>query len=91
MTKILDRCLTDIDNFAEKFIDELPPSERVYVGELNYVTIAARQVHLKLVQFYSGTGVEPPSRSAIRLWFYRGTPPWAIAVLTNIVNEKVTA
>lgn len=91
MTRNSTRDLTDIDKFAEKLINELPPCRRVYPGEMSYVSVASRLIHLKIADYYKGTGAEPPSQSAIRLWFYDGMPRWAIAVLANLLNEKVMA
>jgi hypothetical protein len=87
----MPRTTTQIDKFAEKLINELPPHARAYPGEMSYVAIASRLIHKRLSDYFQGTGVEPPSVAAIRLWFYDGCPKWAIAILANLLSEKVPA
>lgn len=87
----MTRQLTKIDTFAQKLIEELPPSQRPYPGESNYVATSSRLIHQKLLEFYRDTGAEPPRLNAIRNWFYIDCPDWVIAVLHHVLNRKKTA
>ncbi|MBD2437331.1 hypothetical protein [Nostoc sp. FACHB-110] len=87
----MPRKLTQIDTFAQKLIEELPPSQRYYPGENMYVGTATRLIQRKLKEYYQGTGAKEPQLSAIRSWFYSGCPEWAIAALYHATNQRIAA
>ncbi|MBE9037662.1 hypothetical protein [aff. Roholtiella sp. LEGE 12411] len=87
----MPRKLTQIDTFAQKLIEELPPSQRPYPGEQTYVATSARLIHQALQKYCQETGTNPPQVDTIRNWFYYPTPRWAIAVLHHAIKLHVVA
>ncbi|MBD2535439.1 hypothetical protein LC609_25245 [Nostoc sp. XA013] len=85
------RQLNQIDIFAQKLIEELPPNQRSYPGEMYYVSTGVRLIERQLQEYFQGTGVTPPNKTAVRNWFYYGCPDWAIAVLHHALNQHIVA
>ena len=75
---------TKIEAIANKLIEKTYRNAPAVPGEHGYQSLATRVIHYNLSKFYANSGVNPPTKAAIRKWFDRDCPDWAIAILSNI-------
>ncbi len=86
------RKISKIDELAQKLIER--SHNRVYPGEYEYVSTAARLISQQISSFYQAAGLQPPTEKTVRNWFYKNScPDWAIAIISHslISPNKETA
>lgn len=74
---------TKLDPIAQKLLTQYQSS--IFPGEYEYVSTAATLVRQQIVNFFDGTGAQPPELKTVKNWFYQDCPDWAIAILCRAV------
>ena len=79
---MMRRKQTRLDDIAQQLILE-KKGVKISPGEFTFISTATPLVWQEIKEWFeqSDSGVSPPTKSAVKQWFYNGCPRWAIATL----------
>ncbi|RCJ20171.1 hypothetical protein A6S26_05465 [Nostoc sp. ATCC 43529] len=77
-----------LHQIAQEVLDKAGLAGKLYPEERDFISTASRLIVPLIQDYLSRTGGQAPPLASVRDWFYRGCPDWAIAILTDQIQQK---